>query len=70
MVQDYNAILLVIVLAVMIKSYHVNKILEPSYLGIFPWVQTGPKLLSKALLFKEFPIVGMVTHGTWIPPGL
>ena len=28
---------MVIVLAVMIKSY-VNKILEPSYLGIFPWV--------------------------------
>ena len=20
------------------KSYHVNKILEPSYIGIFPWV--------------------------------
>ena len=21
----------------MTKSYHVNKILEPSYIGIFPW---------------------------------
>ena len=27
--------------AVMIKSYHVNKILEPSYLRIFPWVQAS-----------------------------
>ena len=22
----------------MTKSYHVNKILEPSYIGFFPWV--------------------------------
>ena len=46
----------------MTKSYHVNKILEPSYLGIFPWVLlTLANLMIHLCFFEKFNVMSSPT---------